>query len=137
MKQDRKLSRAGAATVKMVSYTPIIPCMHNPTACYPGEIPARRALLTCQKIGQMLKQLLLPPPAGFLVMQTVTPSGLQANPKCAVSGRGSRNTQLLRSTPLPSDLGAHGDSTAPRDSSQGLQGCLFRFVQARVSVHLS
>lgn len=136
MKQDRKLSGAGAATVKMVSYTPIIPCMHNPTACYPGEIPARRALLTCQKIGQILKQLLLPPPAGFLVMQTVTPSGLQANPKCAVSGRGSRNTQLS-AVPPTSDLGAHGDSTAPRDSSQGQQGCLFRSVQARVSACLS
>lgn len=83
----------------MVSCTLIIPWTLNPTACYPGAIPARRALLTCQKMGQMLKRLLLPPLAGFLLMQTVTPSGLQANPKCAVSGRGSGNTQLLSSLP--------------------------------------
>lgn len=45
-------------------------------------------------------------------MQTVTPSGLQANPKCAVSGRGSKNTSLLSSLP-DSGLRAHGDPQAP------------------------
>lgn len=35
--RQETFSRAGAATVKMVSYTPIIPGVHNPTACYPGE----------------------------------------------------------------------------------------------------
>lgn len=96
-----------------------------------GKLLPERALLTCQKIGQMLKQLLLPPPCfhswfpGGTNIDIQWPSrqtqGVQSQGKTQLQG--TKDTQVLSSLPPPATSGHRETAQAPRDFSQGLQGC--------------
>lgn len=100
----------------VVSHSLVTACMHNPTAHYLGEVPARRGSTDMSKQDRYLSSFYYHLPFSQQVSwwyQQRHPSAFKANPRCtvrdpALGHQEHPDTQQSLST---SDLRAHGDST--------------------------